>query len=184
MTTLDELPVVVAPMTLDDLPAVLVIEEASFATPSSASVYRRELTENELAHYLVLVPRDSAAPTPAAPGLGERVRRWLLGVGRTAPRPIIGYAGYWLMAGEAHVSTIAVAEEWRGKGLGELLLLALIEEAIAAAATMVTLEVRLSNERAQRLYEKYGFDYVGRRRRYYHDNNEDALIMWRGNPDG
>jgi ribosomal-protein-alanine N-acetyltransferase len=81
------------------------------------------------------------------------------------------------MVGEAHISSIAISPESRGKGLGELLLIELIERALSLEAELVTLEVRISNVAAQKLYEKYGFEYVGRRKRYYRDNQEDAHIM-------
>jgi [ribosomal protein S18]-alanine N-acetyltransferase len=81
------------------------------------------------------------------------------------------------MVDEAHICTLAMRAEWRGRGLGELLLLSLIEQAIEHQAAVVTLEVRVSNLRAQSLYTKYGFAFVGERKRYYSDNQEDALIM-------
>ena len=81
------------------------------------------------------------------------------------------------MVDEAHISTIATMREWRGRGIGELLLVAMIDEAQSLGAEKVTLEVRVSNLVAQNLYRKYGFKVEGRRRRYYSDNGEDALIM-------
>ncbi len=81
------------------------------------------------------------------------------------------------MAGEAHISTIAVHQKWRGRGLGEMVLVGLIDAAILRGAMEVTLEVRASNVVAQNLYRKYAFAQVGRRKAYYHDNREDALIM-------
>jgi ribosomal-protein-alanine N-acetyltransferase len=92
----------------------------------------------------------------------------------------VGYAGMWLMVDEAHITTIAVREAWRGRKLGELLLASLIEAAVDAGAARVTLEVRVSNEVAQGLYAKYGFHREGVRPRYYSDNNEDAFIMTTG----
>jgi ribosomal-protein-alanine N-acetyltransferase len=71
-----------------------------------------------------------------------------------------------------------VIPEYRRRGLGELLFLALLEEAIRRQVTWVTLEVRVSNASAQALYNKYGFTIQGRRPRYYSDNNEDAFVMW------
>jgi ribosomal-protein-alanine N-acetyltransferase len=91
---------------------------------------------------------------------------------------IVGFAGLWLMVDEAHVTTIAVHPERRHHGIGELMLAALIEHAYDIGAHMVTLEVRVSNAVAQNLYRKYGFREAGIRRRYYSDNDEDALIMW------
>jgi ribosomal-protein-alanine N-acetyltransferase len=91
--------------------------------------------------------------------------------------PVLGYGGFWMIAGEAHISTIAVASEWRRRGLGEFLLWSMLTRASAMGAFEATLEVRISNKVAQNLYHKYGFETVGRRRRYYQDNSEDALIM-------
>jgi ribosomal-protein-alanine N-acetyltransferase len=83
----------------------------------------------------------------------------------------------WLVSDEAHVTTIAMREEARGKGLGELLLASLISLSFRLGTRWVTLEVRVSNDVAQSLYRKYGFRNAGVRKRYYSDNNEDALIM-------
>jgi len=82
-----------------------------------------------------------------------------------------------MMVDEAHISTIAVAPAYRRQGLGELLLLRMVDEAQKKSAAMVTLEVRVSNIVAQTLYEKYGFETQGKRVRYYSDNGEDAYIM-------
>jgi ribosomal-protein-alanine N-acetyltransferase len=79
---------------------------------------------------------------------------------------------------EAHITTIGVLPEYRGNGLGELLMVTLCTEAMRHGAEWVTLEVRVSNESAQALYRKYGFTQQGIRRRYYSDNGEDAYIMW------
>jgi ribosomal-protein-alanine N-acetyltransferase len=93
------------------------------------------------------------------------------------PCPVLGYAGGWLLVDEIHVSTIAVHPLWRGRGLGELLLISLLERGAELDALRATLEVRISNLAAQGLYQKYGFQIVSRRKRYYADNNEDAYIM-------
>jgi ribosomal-protein-alanine N-acetyltransferase len=87
----------------------------------------------------------------------------------------------WIMMDEAHITTIALRAKRRGQGLGELLLASLMEMAFDVRAQRVTLEVRVSNEAAQRLYRKYGFSVEGTRARYYSDNNEDAYIMTTGN---
>jgi [ribosomal protein S18]-alanine N-acetyltransferase len=81
------------------------------------------------------------------------------------------------MVDEGHITTIAVRPEFRGKGLGELVLCGLVDTALEVGARIMTLEVRVSNTVAQNLYLKYGFKQSGLRRRYYSDNNEDALIM-------
>ena len=119
-------------------------------------------------------PIESLAYSPRASvplNLISRIRRR-----RTGPATIVGYGGFWLMAGEAHISTIAVRPELRRRGIGELLLVAMIDRATDLGAKVATLEVRVSNTAAQSLYRKYGFRQVGLRHRYY-SNNEDALIM-------
>ena len=177
-------------MTMADVPEVMAIERDSFLTPWPGSAYRRELNENRNAHYLVL--RMDSPPVRQEPGReGERTSAGDSGA-RSFPlnRPkdltpappdklsLAGYAGLWLMLDEAHVTTIAVRPQYRGRGLGELLLVGLSEIAYDINARWLTLEVRVSNEVAQSLYRKYGFKPAGIRQRYYSDNQEDALIMW------
>lgn len=94
---------------------------------------------------------------------------------------VIGYCGYWLILDEAHITTIAVHPAQQRRHLGELLLAHLIDHASRAGAKWLTLEVRVSNKGAQKLYEKYGFTGLGRRRGYYQDDGEDALVMWTEN---
>src|SRR5215207_10168514 len=136
-------------MRLEDLPVVQAIEQASFSSPWPPNAYRSELETNRLASYLV-VRVD-----------GE----------------IVAYGGMWLMVDEAHITTFAVHPAWRRQRIGEQLLLAFLDLAVIRQAHEATLEVRLSNLAARRLYEKYGFRPVGLRPRYYSDDNEDALIM-------
>jgi ribosomal-protein-alanine N-acetyltransferase len=93
-------------------------------------------------------------------------------------RSIVGYAGIWVMTDEAHVTTIASHPDMRNRGVGELLLVAMIHRGIDVGARWMTLEVRASNAVAQNLYRKYTFKEMGIRRRYYSDNGEDALVMW------
>jgi ribosomal-protein-alanine N-acetyltransferase len=139
----------IEPMGLDDLATVQAIEEASFTTPWPPHAYRSEIETNRLAQYIV-----------ARVG-GE----------------VVAYAGMWMMIDEAHVTTFAVHPRWRRQRIGERLLLTLLDLARGRRAREATLEVRLSNLPARRLYEKYGFRPVGLRPRYYSDDNEDALIM-------
>jgi len=140
-------------MTVDDLPAVLEIDRQSFALPWPERSFRFELAENEVAHLLV-----------AEVAWSVRTR-------------LAGYLGYWLLVDEMHISTLAVHPDLRGQGLGERLLLSGLDQARRQGAELATLEVRPSNETAVALYRKYGFTLVGRRRAYYRDNNEDALLM-------
>jgi len=141
--------IVVEAMTVDDLPAVHAIERASFSVPWPDDAYRNELLTNRLASYVV-----------ARAGV-----------------EIVGFGGLWVMVDEAHVTTFAVDPRWRRRGIGEWMLLGLLDRAVERGAREATLEVRLSNMPARRLYEKYGFRPVGIRPRYYSDNGEDALIM-------
>ena len=136
-------------MTLEDIPAVHTIERASFAVPWPDDAYRNELVTNRLASYVVA----------------------------RAGSEVVGFAGLWVMVDEAHITTFAVDPRWRRRGVGQWLLLRLFELANDRRAREATLEVRLSNMPARRLYEKYGFRPVGIRPRYYSDNGEDALIM-------
>jgi [ribosomal protein S18]-alanine N-acetyltransferase len=161
-------PYTVELMRVGDVDRVMAIEEAAFPAPWPASAYRHELAQNELATYLVLRARLTQAPS----GWRRVVSRW-----KQEPGAILAYGGFWAILDEAHISTIAVHPEWRGCGLGEMMLVALLDTAVLRAATQATLEVRVSNKVAQGLYAKYSFLEVGRRSRYYHDNNEDALIM-------
>jgi len=129
--------------------------------------------------------KSEAEPRPQAQprSLVKRALDYLLpSFSRAESRPsasrLVGYAGFWLMLDEAHVTTIAVRPSERGQGIGELLFIGLIDIAASLGARFVTLEVRASNYVAQQLYKKFGFREEGVRRRYYSDNGEDALIMW------
>jgi len=163
-----------------DIPQVLDIERESFPSSWPQTAYRRELT-NKIARYFVLAEvRDDEVVSQAAgsPGIWASVRR-ALGASEPAATSeyLLGFVGVWLMVNEAHIVTIAVREEHRRLGVGERLLLAAIELATDLDQEAVTLEVRASNESAQRMYEKYAFNRMGLRKRYYTDNNEDAVIM-------
>lgn len=182
-------------MTQDDVPEVGRVERRCFPNPWPASAYRRELQNPSQNHYVVLrrlaavdgqyAPGDRAA-SPSVEPARALPRRSILPLhlgrrqdqGELASAPIIGFAGMWLAFDEAHITTIGVDPEHRGQGLGELLFLCMIDEAISRGANWLTLEVRVSNTPAQALYRKYGFTVHGTRKRYYSDNNEDALIMW------
>lgn len=164
------LPYRVDPMRWEDVPAVMAIEHQSFTLPWSDYTYRHELLENIHSHYIVARRIDHTAAKRSS--LFSRLRN-----NPRAVAPIVGYGGFWLIAEEAHISTIASHPDWRGHGVGELILLSMIERAIEMKAFMVTLEVRVTNSVAQNLYRKYSFEVVGLRPRYYRDNNEDADLM-------
>lgn len=165
-----DFPYVVESMTWDDVPQVMAIERQAFPLPWPERAYRYELSQNTNSHYIVV--RARPAPTPQ--NRWKRLKRFLR---RQARPPILGYGGFWTIAGEAHISTLAVDPAWCRQGLGELLLWCMLRQAALMGAYEATLEVRVSNYAAQNLYLKYGFEKVGRRRRYYQDNGEDAWIM-------
>jgi ribosomal-protein-alanine N-acetyltransferase len=146
----------IVPMTASDITDVLRIERASFSTTWPSDAFFNELTTNKLAHYFV---------------------------GRIDGKTV-AYGGIWVIFEDSHVTTIAVDPAFRGKKYGEVMLLKLIDEAIARGAAWMTLEVRESNVSAQQLYRKYGFTTVTTRKGYYSDNNENALVMWAGNLKG
>jgi ribosomal-protein-alanine N-acetyltransferase len=139
----------IEPMTLDDIADVHDIERASFPVPWPTYAFRQELETNRLAHYLVVRAGDLT----------------------------VAYAGVWLMVDEAHITTFAVLPEWRRRGIGARLMLAVLRLSVELKASVATLEVRLSNVAARMLYQRFGFRPVGVRPRYYSDNGEDALIM-------
>lgn len=143
------------PMSLDDLDAVFAIEQLVYPTPFTQKGYRHELTQNRNASYAVLEPCE---PFAAVSGL-------------------LGYVGHWVILDEGHISVISVHPSWQGNRLGELLFVYALRDMVARQCMMATLEVRESNLRAQRLYQKFRFDVVGRRKRYYRDTGEDGLIM-------
>lgn len=133
----------------DDIDTVMAIEKRCFTTNWSREALMNEIG-NSCAFYVVGLCEDR----------------------------IIGYAGEWIIMDEAHITTIAVAPEAQGKRFGERLLIALLTEAKGRGARRATLEVRVSNAVALKLYAKYGFETVAIRRKYYQDTDEDALIMW------
>jgi ribosomal-protein-alanine N-acetyltransferase len=173
---LADLSLVIKPMQPAHVPAVMEIERQAFPLPWPEHAYRHELTQNELAHYYVLCPRR---PSPSQMGATVWGRLWqTIHHGPASDTgAILGYGGFWLMYDEAHISTLAVRAGWRRGGLGELLLTTLLDEARLLGARRATLEVRVSNVAAQTLYAKYGFEQMGRRKAYYADNGEDALIL-------
>ncbi|GAB6926980.1 ribosomal protein S18-alanine N-acetyltransferase [Paenibacillus sp. JCM 10914] len=137
-------------MTREDIPKVMVVERESFTVPWTEEAFHNELTLNHFAKYMVMEHE------------GE----------------IVGYAGMWTIVDEAHVTNIAVLEEYRGRRWGDRLLSELMKTAAYIGMEKMTLEVRVSNHIAQRLYAKKGFKPAGLRKGYYSDNQEDALIMW------
>lgn len=135
---------------LSDLPALVSLENTCFAIPWSEESLRRDLAENPAARYLAAVAPDGS---------------------------LAGYAAFWSVLDEGQITNIAVAPAWRRRGLGRMLLEAVVRQAQAEGLRLLFLEVRPSNLAARRLYESAGFQPAGRRRGYYADNGEDAIIM-------
>jgi len=179
----------IRPMCLGDVSQVNDIDRECFPTQWPTISFRRELLSNRLSHYLVVLEKHNN-PTDLAEQLDqsvsrsagrfpERLRRFFSADNTllsTTNQRIVGIVGFWIMAGEAHISTIGVRSAYRRQGLGELLLISTIELAQTLNAHVITLEVRVSNSVAQALYEKYSFTKAGVRRGYYSDR-EDAVIM-------
>ena len=173
------LPYALRPMEEGDLDQVSAMEREAFPTLWPPTTYRREL-KNRMAEYSVCVRDDAFVTTQPLPG-----KKSLLGLfgRRNKPQPpverqlLVGFVGVWYMAGEAHIVSVAVREAYKRKGIGELLVIGAVEMALRRDCQVVTLEARVSNEPAIALYRKYGFNEVGLRRRYYSDNDEDAIIM-------
>ena len=178
-------------MSKEDIKQVAVIDREAFPTMWPPVNFQSELT-NRLAHYLVACDgtivenKNEERPNPEPPHvrtfLGFKLPfsarpKPVIAVVPTAVDHITGFVGTWLMVDEAHIINIAVRESHRGHGTGELLLISSIDLAARLKASVVTLEVRVSNSIAQNLYTKYGFTQRGTRKKYYTDNNEDALIM-------
>ncbi len=137
-------------MSLEDIDQVYEIENLSFTTPWSRESFKSELLKNDLARYIVAKVDGKVA----------------------------AYGGMWIVLDEAHITNIAVHPEYRGRKIGETLVKALLRTAKENKAADITLEVRASNDAARKLYKKLGFKDGGRRKGYYEDTGEDAIIMW------
>ncbi|QEK13120.1 ribosomal-protein-alanine N-acetyltransferase [Crassaminicella thermophila] len=140
-------------MIVEDIEEVYDIEKRCFAIPWSKESFFAEIQNNKSARYVVL----------------------------EIDGKVVGYGGMWKILDEGHITNIAVHPDVRGRGYGNLLVEGLLEVADKEEIKRMTLEVRSSNKVAQNLYKKYGFEPCGIRPKYYQDNNENAVIMWREN---
>lgn len=144
----------IRPMQLDDLAQVHNIDCVSFTLPWPESAYRYELVENQSSLLRVAELEQSD---------GSRL--------------IVGIVVVWMILDEAHIATIAVHPDYRDNGIATQMMVEVMRVAVHLGALLATLEVRENNIAAQKLYHRFGFSVVGRRPRYYKDNQEDALIM-------
>lgn len=145
--------IVIRAMTEEDIDAIVEIEKEAFSTPWSKESFLTEIRDNLLAKYIIA----------------------------EIDNKVVGYGGIWLILTEGHITNIAVKKEYQGLGIGNKLVEGLIIYCTSRGIDSMTLEVRKSNIVAQNLYKKYGFIDYGIRPKYYSDNNEDAIIMWRTN---
>ncbi|WP_294180075.1 ribosomal protein S18-alanine N-acetyltransferase [uncultured Clostridium sp.] len=143
----------ICPLKAKYIDGIIAINNMCFSTPWSRESLEKEIEDNIIAKYVVAKKCDI----------------------------LMGYAGMWHILDEGHITNIAVHPEYRGIGVGSLLLDALIEICRIESINSMTLEVRKSNIIAQNLYKKYGFIEEGIRRFYYANNKEDAIIMWKYN---
>jgi ribosomal-protein-alanine N-acetyltransferase len=135
-----------------DLDLVMAVDAASFPNPWTRAMFLHEAEGSEVGALLVL---------------------------RSAEGHVAGYCACWVVAGELHINNIAVGPAWRGRGLGSALLGAVLDRARGLGATRATLEVRSSNAVALALYRRFGFEVVSVRRGYYHNPDDDGLILWK-----
>ena len=141
-------------MTMQDVEPVQAIDRLSFSLPWPESAFNYELTKSDHSRNYV-VEED----------LGDGTLQ------------VVAMAVVWVIVDEAHIATIAVHPHWRGRGLGKLLLRQILSDMRGCGMQTVLLEVRAGNQVAQEMYHRYGFQVVGRRPRYYQDNQEDAVLM-------
>lgn len=140
-----------AEMRPEHLSQVEEIEKVSFPTPWSHSAFSYEIMQNSFAHYIVALVNNE----------------------------VIGYGGMWCILDEAHVTNLAVRPDYRMKGVGRSIMMEIIRRAVLMGISSMTLEVRPSNTAARKLYTALGFKERGKRKRYYTDTSEDAIIMWK-----
>ena len=141
--------IIIRRMTLADVPAVAALEAAAFALPWKEADFEFEMLQNPVARYLVAEEAGS----------------------------ILGFAGAHIILDEGHVTNVVVDEAHRGRGLGRRLMHSLMQLAANLGARYLTLEVRESNAQARSLYSALGFIKLSVRKKYYEDNQEDALLM-------
>ena len=166
-------------MRADDIQPVTAIDSLSFTPPWSKDSYAFEINQSQISHMAVLEEQPGDSIRAADVGWRRRLSGWLKQERPALPgKPcIVGYGGLWKMDIEAHISTIAIHPDYRRRGFGEILLAGMFGKALRLNARYIVLEVRVSNQVAQRLYRKYGFIQHGRKKNYYRRRREDAYDM-------
>lgn len=144
----------IVPLTEKYLEGILYVEENTFSIPWTKNDFLREINENKMAIYFVAIDSNDS-------------------------NRVIGYAGMWHVINEGHITNVAVLHDYRGRGISKLLMDKLIDVATEYEMIGITLEVRINNSVAQKLYNKYGFKCEGIRKNYYEDTKEDAVVMWK-----
>jgi [ribosomal protein S18]-alanine N-acetyltransferase len=152
------LDVTISPISIVEIDSIVILDRLCFDGLWSIESYRREL-ENENSHFLAIAVDRNLEPDTNG---------------------IIGFGCFWAILDEAHITLLGIHPQYQGRGLGQLLLCALLDRSREIEMARATLEVRDSNQSAIHIYEKYGFQTVGRRKKYYQDTDEDGVIMWRG----
>jgi [ribosomal protein S18]-alanine N-acetyltransferase len=148
----------VRPISVDEIDSIVILDRLCFGGLWSIDSYRREMT-NDNSHFLGVSIDRTLEPETSG---------------------IIGFGCFWAILDEAHITLLGVHPQYQRQGLGKLLLGALLDKARSIEMARATLEVRASNQGAIDLYERFGFQTVGRRKKYYQDTGEDGIIMWRG----
>jgi [ribosomal protein S18]-alanine N-acetyltransferase len=148
----------IKPISVDEIESIVILDRLCFGGLWSIDSYRRELT-NDNSHFLGISIDRTLEPETSG---------------------IIGFGCFWAILDEAHITLLGVHPQYQRQGLGTLLLTALLDKARSIEMARATLEVRASNQGAIDLYERFGFQTVGRRKKYYQDTGEDGIIMWRG----
>lgn len=191
------------PLTLEQLSAVVELDQLCFGGLWTRSGYERELespnsqllileaaidpgesgfqtASSGLGQGLIVTPEVELEGTQVKPDPTQNAQTADLETAPPRPTVLIGLGCYWSILEEAHITILAVHPDYQHQGLGQLLLYALLRDATRHQLEWATLEVKPSNQAALSLYHKFGFTLAGRRRRYYKDTGEDALILWRG----
>lgn len=142
----------IQPMGMEHIDGVLNVEENTFSITWTRADFVREITENSMAVYFVALNEENQ---------------------------VVGYAGMWHVVNEGQITNVAVLHEFRGNGIGNMLMDSLVGVAVEREFIGINLEVRVGNVSAQKMYHKYGFKVDGIRKGYYEDNREDAVVMWK-----